>query len=119
MNELVGQRNRLLIHIMNGKRYFSLIPPGDFTKSGLGSYSIHELKDGLETMSLDEIIKAFGALPPVNSSGSKRPSWETDPALRLAMLERLNAIIRQSTEQGERNNAKDAFKRLSGKDWTL
>ena len=110
----VREAQRLLIHTMNGRRFFSLIPPGEFTNSGLGTYSIHELKDGLETKSIDELVRLFTAAP---DAKPKRRAWETDPALRLAMINRLAAIIQQSTETGERENAKALYKRLTGQDW--
>lgn len=117
MTELVRDTNRLCIHTMNGKKYFSLVPPAWVpTRYGLGSYALHELKDGLETKSLDELIRLFTQPKPETSKPKGRP-WETDPKLRLDMINRLASIIQQSTEKGEVENSKALYRRLSGREW--
>ncbi len=114
----VRNAQRLLIHTFNGKRCYGLVPPGGFTKAGLGGYAIHELKDGLETESLDELIRLFTGSKADKQDEKKRRAWETDPKLRLEMINRLAAIIQQSTEKGEVDNSKALYERLTGRQWT-
>jgi hypothetical protein len=113
---------RFCVTTFNGKRSYAI---EHYTNGGsrdaLGSTARYDLTAQQMGQDLDTLIAAFKAqeAAAATSAPDNRPSWERDPALRAAMIARLDAIIRQSRERGEVENAMAAYKRLTGADWRM
>lgn len=100
----------------NGKTYCSIEyhAHGASKEATLGTTARRDLTPEQQEMSLDVLTTLFReqAVPP------NTPSWDRDPVLRAKMVDRLAKIIAGSTQEGERNNARALYKRLTGKEFT-
>lgn len=107
----------------NGADHHSLVHR-DYTRTHeayLGTKTFYAIPEARTHMSLGEMIAAFKAeqAKPGAPPADDRPSWERDPKLRAAMIDRLSKIIVQSHEEGERSNARTMYRKLTGKEFAL
>jgi hypothetical protein len=114
---------RFCVTTFNGKRFYWIEHHRHGgSRDALGSTARYDLTAQQMGQTLDTLIAAFkaqAAAAAASPAPDNRPSWERDPALRAAMIARLDAIIRQSREWGEVENAMTAYKRLTGADWRM
>jgi hypothetical protein len=116
---------RFCVTTLNGRRYYAIEHHnhGGPREGWLGATARYELTAQQMEQNLDALIVAFqakeAAAAQEPAAADTRPSWERDPVLRAAMIVRLNAIIRQSTEHGEVQNAMALYKKLTGADWRM
>lgn len=102
---------------LNGKKSYSIEhhEHGKSKEPTLGTTVRYELTPEQQEMSLDVLTKLFKEkMVPPNT-----PSWDRDPVLRAKMIEAIARTIVESNEQGERDNARAVYKKLTGKEFTL
>lgn len=103
----------LYVHTLNGKMYYGAVieQPREIT---LGNYKYHEIsweEFQLTVAGLTALYyEKFHEVP------KQANKWDTDQDLKNKMLYRLILIAKQSHEEGERNNARSLYKKLSGRE---